>query len=125
MEINKITGDEIERMTYFEDPEGPGVHEDSDSPLPGCAPDTLLHRLPVAIVDPLPLGHHVTVHVTGLLPVSLQEVLLRSQVTPGQVQPVSWIIVNEDVVPFIQKSGEDSLLLGLFVSVIGRYGLEV
>ena len=78
-----------------------------------------------AIVDPLPLGHHVNVHVTCLLPVSLQEVLLRSQVTPGQVQPVSWIIVIEDVVPFVQKSGEDSLLLGLFVSVIGRYGLEV
>ena len=112
-------------MTYFEDPEGPGVHEERDSPLPGCAPDTLLHRLPVAIVDPLPLGHHIAVHVAGLLPVCVQEVPLRSQVPPGQVQPVSWIIIVKNVVPFVQESGEDSLLLGLFVSVIGRYGLEV
>ena len=39
----------------------------------------------VAIVDPLPLGHHVNVHVTCLLPVSLQEVLLRKE--PGNPWP--------------------------------------
>ena len=110
------------RLKFTSFYEGPSVHEERDSPLLGCAPGTLLHRLPVAIVDPLPLGHHVTVHVAGLLSVGLQEAQLRSQVPPGQVQPVFWI---KNVVPFVQKSGEDSLLLGLFVSVIGRYGLEV
>ena len=71
------------------------------------------------------LGHHVTVHVARLLPVGVQEIPLGSQVTPGKVQAVSWIIVVENMVAFVQKSGEDSLLLGLFVSVVGRYRLEV
>ena len=62
-------------LTYLEDPEGPGVHEQGDAPLPGGAPDALLHRLPVAVVDPLPLGHNVTV-------------MNQSAISTGSDQPI-------------------------------------